>query len=147
MPPISGPPSTDTPVMFPPGWAKLVTSPVPTGSPRATITMGIVVVACLAAKAVTVPGTTIRSTFSLTNSAAKSGSRSHCPFRAPNLNADVLAHNVAALAQTLHEGFILRVGFWRETATTEQESNPVNPPRPLRLGGERRGEEAEAGRG
>src|SRR3954463_15007374 len=40
-----------TPVMFPPGRARLSTRPVSTGSvAKPTITMGIVVVACLAAR-------------------------------------------------------------------------------------------------
>ena len=41
----------DTPVTFPPGRAKLSTSPTPTGSATFTNTMGIVGVACLAARA------------------------------------------------------------------------------------------------
>src|SRR5262245_5698640 len=41
--------------MFPPGRARLVTSPAPTGSPIPIITVGIVVVACLAARAGGVP--------------------------------------------------------------------------------------------
>ena len=43
------------PVMFPPGRARLVTSPAPTGSPIPIMTMGIVAVACLAARAGGVP--------------------------------------------------------------------------------------------
>ena len=41
--------SIDTPVTFPPGRARLATCPTPTGSAWVANTMGIVVVACLAA--------------------------------------------------------------------------------------------------
>src|SRR6516164_1625712 len=43
------------PVIFPPGRAMPGTSPTPTGSPIAIMTMGIVIVACLAAKLAGVP--------------------------------------------------------------------------------------------
>src|SRR5262249_53176831 len=47
--PTSGPRMV-LPVIFPPGRARLGTSPARTGSPIEIMTMGIVVVACLAAK-------------------------------------------------------------------------------------------------
>jgi len=40
----------DNPVTLPPGCARLVTSPLATGSPELTKTMGMVLVACLAAR-------------------------------------------------------------------------------------------------
>jgi len=43
------------PVMFPPGRERLATRPVPTASPTPVITMGMVVVARLAARAEEVP--------------------------------------------------------------------------------------------
>src|SRR6266446_6424690 len=63
------------PVIFPPGRARLETSPPPTGSPKEANTMGIVGLAFLAAK---IPGpvVTMTSTLRLTSSAARSGSRS-----------------------------------------------------------------------
>jgi hypothetical protein len=64
------------PVTLPPGRAKLATSPLPTGSPAAAITMGIVEVARLAANGASVPTPTITSTLRLTSSAASAGSRS-----------------------------------------------------------------------
>jgi hypothetical protein len=73
------PPLTVSPVRFPPGRARLATSPVSTGLTAAAITMGIVVVACFAASAAWVAGAKIKSTFSRTNSAASSGSRSAGP--------------------------------------------------------------------
>ena len=49
----------ESPVTLPPGRARLATKPAPTGSPMFVITMGIVVVALLAANAGAVPETTI----------------------------------------------------------------------------------------
>ena len=46
----------DDPVMLPPGRARLATSPAATASPTGAMTIGIVVVACLAARA---PGTAV----------------------------------------------------------------------------------------
>src|SRR5205085_3723781 len=46
--PTSSAPKLDNPVTLPPGRARLVTSPLPTGSPAPAKTMGIVLVACLA---------------------------------------------------------------------------------------------------
>ena len=66
----------ESPVTLPPGRARLATKPAPTGSPAFVITMGMVVVALLAANAAGVPETTIRSTLRRTRSAASSGRRS-----------------------------------------------------------------------
>ena len=64
---------------LPPGRARLAIRPAPTGSPELAITMGMVVVARLAANADPVDVTTIRSTLRRTNSAASSGRRSAFP--------------------------------------------------------------------
>jgi len=53
-----------SPVMFTPGRAKLATSPVPTASALNAITMGIAVVAFLAACAAGVVSVTMTSTLS-----------------------------------------------------------------------------------
>ena len=66
----------DSPVTLPPGRARLATKPDPTGSPAFAITMGMVVVALLAALAGGSPVVTIKSTLRRTRSAASSGSRS-----------------------------------------------------------------------
>jgi hypothetical protein len=68
-----------TPVMLPPGRARLVTIPLPTGSATNVTTMGMVVVACFAARAAGVDAVTMTSTLSLTRSAAKADSRSWRP--------------------------------------------------------------------
>jgi len=65
-----------SPVRFPPGRATLAMSPFSTGALTSVKTMGIVVVAALAAVAVLFPSTTSTSTWSPTNSAASAGSRS-----------------------------------------------------------------------
>src|SRR5262249_5183316 len=66
----------ETPVMLPPGRARLATRPNATGSPARVITMGMVVVAFFAANATPIPETTMRSTLRRTNSAARSDMRS-----------------------------------------------------------------------
>src|SRR5262249_45752061 len=64
------------PVMFPPGWAKLATNPVLTGSDTRAITMGIVEVARFAARDAWVLMATITSTLRRTSSSARSRSGS-----------------------------------------------------------------------
>src|SRR5438445_814042 len=66
--------------MLPPGRARLAIRPVSTGSPlRLPMTIGIVPVACLAAKLAGEPEARMSSTFRATSSAARSGSRSLRP--------------------------------------------------------------------
>jgi hypothetical protein len=65
--------------MFPPGRAKLATSPVPTGSAADGMTMGIVLVAFFAAWITGVAPATMRATFRRTNSSANAGRRSMLP--------------------------------------------------------------------
>ena len=77
--PSSSAARVDNPVTLPPGRARLVTSPLPTGSP-ATKTMGIVLVACMATRGPSVPPSArMTSTLSTTSSAARAGSRSRFP--------------------------------------------------------------------
>ena len=63
------------PVTLPPGRAKLATSPLPNGSPDDVMTIGIVLVARLAASGPSVPLATITSTFKRTSSSAMRASR------------------------------------------------------------------------
>src|SRR6266550_1700121 len=63
----------DSPVMLPPGWARLATNPEPTGSLSNPMTIGIVTVACLAARVSVGPAVTMTSTLSCTSSAASAG--------------------------------------------------------------------------
>src|SRR5215813_2439549 len=79
LPLISGA-RVDSPVIFPPGRARLVTDPWATGSTSPAMTMGIVLVASLAARvAPPPPPVTITSTFNRTNSAARAERRSSSP--------------------------------------------------------------------
>jgi hypothetical protein len=67
------------PVMLPPGCARLSTRPVVTGSVTPMNTIGIVVVACLAACAAFVVTATRTSGLGSTSSAASAGSRPNPP--------------------------------------------------------------------
>src|SRR5207253_11232427 len=70
----------DNPVTLPPGRARLVTRPLPTGSAVAAKTMGRALVACLAARAACAPPpVTMTSTLRATSSAARAGRRSGFP--------------------------------------------------------------------
>jgi len=60
--------------MLPPGRARLLMIPLPTGSAANPMTIGIVVVARLAAKAAGVLHVTMTSIFERTRSAASAGS-------------------------------------------------------------------------
>jgi hypothetical protein len=65
--------------MFPPGFAKLATKPVATGSPLGAITIGIVPVAALAACTSLSPPVMMTLTLSVTSSAARAGNWSGFP--------------------------------------------------------------------
>jgi hypothetical protein len=70
---------TDSPVMFPPGRARLATRPVATGSTTAAMTTGFVRVASLATRIAGTAAVTMTSTLSRTGSAASPGTRSYFP--------------------------------------------------------------------
>src|SRR5262249_4936460 len=91
------------PVMLPPGWARPCTSPVHTTSPTAIITMGIVVVAALAAMLGAVPKVAIPSTGRRARSVAASASRSGAPIGTAIFKRNVLAFQIAEIAQSLPE--------------------------------------------
>src|SRR6266540_6356610 len=67
------------PVTLPSGRARLDTRPDPKASPTTAMTMGIVVVAFLAARTPGVPWVTITSTLRRTRSASRAASRSYLP--------------------------------------------------------------------
>ena len=78
--PLSSGRSRNTPVILPPGCAKLRTNPIATGSlSRSTATVGMWLVACLAAASAAAPRTKRTSTLSRTRSAASWDSRSGLP--------------------------------------------------------------------
>jgi len=69
------------PVTFPPGRARLATTPLRAGSASEfAMTIGIVLVACLAARVASMPAVTMQSALSRTNSVAIAGSRAALPF-------------------------------------------------------------------
>src|SRR6266481_8098489 len=78
--PLSSGRSRNTPVILPPGFARLRTNPIATGSlSRSTATIGMWLVACLAAASAAAPRTKRTSTLSRTRSAASWDSRSGLP--------------------------------------------------------------------
>ena len=89
-----------------PGRARLATSPVPSGSETAAKTIGITLVACLAASDACVTAVTMTSTSSRT-SLRKSAEPVELTFREPFPDYDVLSiemANLAACAGTPHRG-------------------------------------------
>jgi len=66
-------------VTLPPGRARLVTSPVATGSITPAMTIGMVAVACFAAWIAGGAYVTMMSTFRRTSSVARPGRRSYLP--------------------------------------------------------------------
>src|SRR6266852_423728 len=69
----------DCPVILPPGRARLATIPVATGSPIGPVTIGIVLVAFLAARLPGVVYATMIAGLRRTHSAARVGNRSYLP--------------------------------------------------------------------
>ncbi len=89
-------------MMFPPGRARLGTSPRPIGLATPTKTMGMVVVACWAARALAAPHARISATGRRTSSAARSGSLVEVLGIAV-LQGDLLALDPAQVTQPLPE--------------------------------------------
>ena len=85
--------NVESPVTLPPGRARLATRPSPTGSTLLVTTIGIVVVAFLAADAAGPDVTTIRSTLSRTKSAASKGRRIKLLLGKPVLDGEIFFHN------------------------------------------------------
>ena len=75
---------------LPPGFAKLVTSPLPTGSPTIAMTIGIERVDFFAAAVAKPPSATMTSTPLRTMSAASSGKRAESPSENRLSNATLL---------------------------------------------------------
>jgi len=77
--PARSAPRVASPVMLPPGRARLATRLFPTGSPAVANTIGMVDVACFEAITAGVPDVTMTSTLSRASSAAPSAKRSSSP--------------------------------------------------------------------
>jgi hypothetical protein len=121
----------DIPVMLPPWRFRLSTSFVPTGSPSATITIGIVLVAFLSAWAPGVVVTAMMSGFRWRHSAASSGYRSLRPSWVQVVDRNGLSVNVAKVAQTFDECFEALCGRLRRARIKRQKAEPRDPLRRL----------------
>ena len=89
--------------MFPPGRARLATSPRPTGSAAPTKTMGIVVVACLAARALATPTARMQIHRQADQLGREVGEPVEVPLRIAVLKGDMLSLHIAEIAQPLDE--------------------------------------------
>ena len=105
----------DNPVMFPPGRARLATNPLPIGSLSCAMIIGVVAVACLAGPVAAGPAVTSASSRRWTSSDAITGKRSDLPFCGSPFNDDVLAFDIAELAEPLPKGIGMDRGpSWRK---------------------------------
>ena len=135
-------PSVVTPVTLPPGRARLVTIPSPTGSPVVTITIGMVPVALLAASAPGLDPVRMTSTRCRTSSAASPGSRSGLPSANRVSTVKLWPLDPPQIAQPLPKGF--EIGHVSLCRLRRQPPDPGCPLLGLlRGGGERRAEGAE----
>ena len=103
------------------------------------MTMGIVVVACLAAKAAGVAEVTMTSILRRTSSAASPGSRSVSPSAQRVLNDDVPALDVAEIAQPLPEARPIGLASAPPIQVEDTRSGRPSPPAAPRRRAARRG--------
>src|SRR5262245_46607841 len=120
----------DRPVMLPPGRARLVTRPTPTGSPTVANTIGTTGVTCFAAITAGAPPVTIMLTLSRTNSAAISAK-----FRPAIFDRDSATLNPAELPEALRE--CGRSLTFAQGCALTQKADGRRLPRLLRLRRER----------
>jgi hypothetical protein len=97
--PLSSRVSLVIPIMLPPGRAKLSTNPVATGSTLVTITMGIVLVACLATRSAGEAIMTSASTLSCTSSATRALDAFDLAFRVSVFDQYVFSLDVTEISQ------------------------------------------------
>ena len=133
----------DVPVTFAPGRARLATSPAPTGSETAAITIGIV------------PGGVLRGQRRLRNRcnndvylepdqlSRKVGEPFEFPLRPAVLDGDVLSFHVAELAEPFPESLELAIGLPNGRAGAEK-SYPADLHRRLRPARERDGRDCHS---
>src|SRR5215510_5730560 len=128
----------DSPVMFPPGRPRLATSPLATGSSTSPMTMGIVLVACWAARIAGTPPSYNDVHLQPDQIGGEGGEPIIVVLRPSGLHRDVLAFDPAQLAEALlksQENAPPCKG-WRKI------SDHGYPGRLLRLGRERRSQNA-----
>ena len=133
LPTISGDGSEVSPVTLPPGRASEAIWPRPTGSLPYTMTIGTVVVTCLATSMKVFGPVTMTSTFRRTNSAAVLVRGSVTAPTEGISKRIFLPSHVAELTKAFFKGCEVR---WRNG----KEADAMNLWRRLRLGGARRGE-------
>ena len=125
------------PVMFPPGRARLCTSPSATGSEITAMTTGSVLVACLIARPACGPAATMTSGFNSISSFTSAGSRSSFPSAYRDTIAMFAALDIAQLLSPCRSApTAARRGF----GPVQEGADHWDLPRLLRLGGERRDE-------
>ena len=134
----SSPLSVEIPVTFPPGRARLDTNPIATGSPTSAITIGICLVAWIAARAPGVLMATRTSTRASTSSLARAGSRSALALRRSQQEAEAPSLLVPERTQRLDERRVPAVPI---AVVRRQHAHRANGLlRLLRGGGKRREE-------
>ena len=139
-PTISGPGSSDSPVTFPPGRARLATTPMPTGSVMPHITMGIVAIARLAAGH-RPPASHEQIRLEADQLVDQVRGPLVLSLGVTPFDDEVLALDPSPLTQALAQGCLedaLLLGPSRA-----QDTDPIHLPRLLRLGGARRREREE----
>ena len=99
----------DNPVALPPGRARLVTSPLPTGSATEAKTMGMVLVACLAARAARCDWGHDDINLERNQFGRKSGEPVELPLGISVFNHEVATLDVTEVTQSLTEG-LARLG-------------------------------------
>ena len=127
-----------SPVMFPPGRARLATTPSAIGSGTSYMTIGIEEVARFTVSVSTAAVVTMTSTFARTRSATRVGSRSP-PVREGRSEDEVLALDVVQLTHRFNERCVLNTPCVRVT-TDRHETHLIDFPRLLRPGAKRRGQ-------
>src|SRR5216683_2432137 len=137
--PTSSGPRPVNPVTLPPGRARLVTSPLVTGSPAAAKTMGTVLVACLAARVWGCASGHDDINLERNQFGRESGEPLELPLGISVFNHDVAALDVTEVTQSLTEGFA-QAGGSGQVARQKAYSRDLG--RLLRPGGERRAKEA-----
>jgi hypothetical protein len=118
-------------VVLPPGWPRLWTNPAATGSAETAITIGIVLVACLAACVGGVSTVTMTSTLRVTSSAASGRETISLTVCVSVLDADGLSLDPSEVSKPLSERVNLscdgRVGFACQQANPARRSGLLRP--------------------
>ena len=122
------------PVTLPPGWCKLATTPVATGSAAPTMTIGMVSVAFIVARVACVPCATTTAGFMRMTSAGLRGQvrRRHLS----EIHDQILALYVSELGKSFGERLCV-------STTNPQDANPVDLPGSLPARDDRNGDRAE----